>query len=60
MPEMTRDYYVQRASEARAFASQATDPGEQQIYEKMAANYEQLAELNGGSASGTPGSISAG
>lgn len=46
MPEMNRQFYIQRAAEAREQMNAASDADERAIFERMAADYTALAEVN--------------
>lgn len=44
MPELTTEFYRERAAEARRFAAKATDPADREIYQRIATSYETLVE----------------
>lgn len=46
MPLLSADFYARRAAESRRLAERSTDDGDRAIYDRVATNYERLANRN--------------
>lgn len=43
MPLLSADFYARRAMESRRLAERSTDDGDRAIYDRVATDYERLA-----------------